>query len=224
MDKHSSALMATGGVLVPAGGALMAVGHATTWASAWFCGGIACAGPGVLLALLGLFAHFRASRKKPSTEQDKPVVGLGAGVLAAPIQPLIYKILQDTRFDPWGPCRIAILQIEIENTTDRDISISGWQFTCDDEGRPHWDYQVTNDQRMKVVQEITNRQNASGYGALEEITHIAARSRASGCWLAPVARNPAGGTPECSITFEDDMGNKYVVKQPRREPRTYEGP
>jgi hypothetical protein len=76
---------------------------------------------------------------------------------------------------------------------------------------------------MKIVQEIARRQKDGGYGQpLEDIRRIAARSRSSGCYLAPVARNPAGGTPECAIAVEDDIGNRYLAKLPKREPRTYE--
>jgi len=230
VDKHSSVLLAAGSVMAATGGTFMAVTpskiSAAIWANAWFSAGFACVVVGLALAALGVYLHFRRLHLKscaPNGEGKKRIPTSTADTLGLPVPPMIVRIMPHSRFENWGLCRIAVLLVEVENTTDRDISIGCYEFTCDDEGQPHWDHQATNDQRMKIVQEIARRQNDGDYGQpLEDIKRIAARSRSSGCYLAPVARNPAGGTPECAIAVEDDIGNRYLAKLPRREPRTYE--
>lgn len=225
MDKHSSVLLAAGGVIAAAGGAFMTVtptkSSASDWTNTWFSAGFACVIIGLCLAALGLFMHFNRQRLKSSAVGAKEATRVPKA--GDPGPPLIIKIMPHSWFENWGPCRIAILLVEVENTTDRDISIVRYEFTCDNEGQPHWDHRATNDERMEIVREITRRQNDLDYGPpLEDIKRIAARSRVSGCCLAPVSRNPVGGTPECVLEVEDDMGNRYLAKLPRRKPRTYE--
>jgi hypothetical protein len=224
MDKHSSILLAVGGVIAAAGGAFMAVpprrGTAPGWANAWFDAGFACVIAGLLLAGLGLLAHFRRMRQTPPTPEAKGTQrDLTAG---AQSPPLVVKIMPHSWFDNWESCRIAILLVELENTTDRHISIARHEVTHEKNGRPHWDHQATNDQRMKIIQEITRRQSDRRYGMpLDNVRVIPARSCVSACFLAPVFRSAAGGSPEFILTVEDDIGNKYIARLPRREPRTY---
>ena len=228
MARHSSVLLAAAAVIVAAGAAFMTISpgksQASVWANDWFCAGFSCLILGLAMGALGLIAHFRRRRPKaPAPVAEKAGHARPAHDQDQTSPPLAVRIRTDSRFEPLGQCRVAAMHVEAENTTDRDIPIAGFEFSCDSEGQPHWDRQVTNDQRMQVAQEITRRQNDQVYGpSLEDIRLIPARSSVSGWYLVPVSRNPAGGTPECTLIVEDDMGNKYLARLPRREPRTYE--
>jgi hypothetical protein len=65
-DKHSGTLLATGSVIVTAGGAFMAVvalepstKPRPIWANDWFVAGFALVMLGLLIAIIGLYLHFR---------------------------------------------------------------------------------------------------------------------------------------------------------------------
>lgn len=231
-DRHSATLLTAGGVAVTVGGVFMAVTALepsktprSIWANAWFATGFGCLAVGVMLALLGLYLHFRRPKPtSPAPEATEPAPVTAAVRLGPPLPPLVVKILPDSRFEGWQQSiMIAILHVEVENTTDKDILIDGYEFTYDTEGRPLWDHQGTNDEQISVLQEINRRDQSQEHGQpLQKFRRIAARNRISGWFLRPVPRSLAGGTPECTVVVRDDIGNRYPAKMPRQEPRTYD--
>lgn len=230
-DRHSSTLLAAGGVLAPAGGVFMTVTALepakiprAVWASSWFDIGLACLITGLLFATLSLFLNYRRrksitalpkKRTKPPTTTGKPRQSL---------PPLMVKIQLDSQFNRWeNSLWIAILNVSMENTTSKDVLIDSFEFTYSNEGRLPWEHQVTDAEQASVVQEIERLYQAREHGQpLKGLTHIAAGNRLSCYHLAPVPRDPEGGTPECKIVIKDGMGNKYPARLPRQEPRTFD--
>jgi len=229
-DKRSAALIAAGSVTVTVGGAFITVTAlepgrplAPIWVNAWFDIGFACVIIGLILAAFGLYMNFsRQERTLPAVEATEPRLGPATGRLGLP--PLVVNILADSRFVSWrNSTMIAALHVEIENTTEKEILIDGYEFTCDNEGQPLWDHRASNDERISVLQEIKRRDECHEHGQpLQNFTRIASRNRISGWFLMPVSRNPGGGTPGCKIAVRDVLGNRYLAKLPRQEPRTYD--
>jgi hypothetical protein len=136
---------------------------------------------------------------------------------------LIVTIMEDSRFEDWQYIAlIAALHVQVENTTDTDILVKGYGFTYDNEGRPLWDHQASDDDRRSVEGEIHRRLERQEYGQpLINYMRIPARTRISGWYVTDVTRNPSGGTPECTVIVRDDTGNQYRAVLPKREPRIY---
>jgi hypothetical protein len=231
-DKHSAALIATGSVTATVGGAFITVTALEPgrplrpiWANAWFDIGFACAIVGLVLAAFGLYLNFRRqARTPPAASATEPVPGPAADGPASAFPPLVVKVLTDSRFVGWRQAAmIAALHVEIENTNTKDIMIDGYEFTCDNEGEPIWDHQTSAEERISLLQEIKRRDENAEHGhRLRDITRISSRNRISGWLLMPVSRNSGGGTPGCTVAVRDVLGNRYLAKLPRQEPRTYD--
>jgi hypothetical protein len=230
-DRRSAALIAAGSVTATVGGAFITVTALEPgmplrliWLNAWFDIGFVCVITGLILAALGLYLNFRR-QERTSTAAKATELGPGATACGhrSPLPPLVVKILADSRFESWrNSAMIAALHVEIENTTDKDILIDGYEFTCDNEGQPLWDHGASHDERISVLQEIKRRDKSQEHGQpLQNFSRIASRNRISGWLLMPVSRNPGGGAPGCTIAVRDVLGNRYLAKLPRQEPRTY---
>ena len=134
-DKHSAALIAAGSVTATFGGAFITVTALEPgrpikpiWANAWFDIGFACAIIGLALAAFGLYLNFRRHARIPPAASGRP---------GSALPPLVVTVMADSRFVGWRhTAMIAALHVEIENSTDKDIVIDGYEFTCDNEGQP----------------------------------------------------------------------------------------
>jgi len=230
-DKHSAALIAAGSVTATVGGAFVTVTALEPgrplrplWANAWFDIGFACAIIGLALAALGLYLNFRRQERTPPVAgATEPGPGPAGGRPGPVLPPLVVKVLADSSFAGWRhTAMIAALHVEIENTTNQDIVIDGYEFTCDNAAQPLWNHQVSTDERISLLQEIKRRDESQEHGQpLRSFTQIASRNRISGWLLMPVSRNSEGGTPGCTVAVRDVLGNRYLAKLPRQEPRTY---
>jgi hypothetical protein len=137
---------------------------------------------------------------------------------------LVVKILDDTEFENWRRIAlIAALHVQVENTTDKPILVSGYAYTCDSGGVAPWDSEVTADEAISVRREISRREEAQQYGLpLRSFKRIIAGQTISGWLLTPMNRPPAGGTPACTIIVRDDVGNQYRAALPARTPKVYD--
>jgi hypothetical protein len=230
-EKHSMALLAAGGVMVTAGGGLMAVTAVepsktprSIWANAWFGIGFTCVIISLMLMLVGLYLNFRKNKRASAGERVTCSVPLPAtNTPGTQLPPLLVRIPADWTFESYLFARIAALPVEIENMTSRSILIDRYEFISDDEGRPQWHHQATYKDRRSVLDEIERRDLSQEYGQpLRSFTRIPAHCRITGWLLEPVSRNPAGGTPECTVVVIDDFGNRYLATLPRQEPRTFD--
>jgi hypothetical protein len=228
-DGPSTPLLAAAGVTVAAGGVFTATAALEPsktprpiWLNSWFDAGLACVIFGLALAALGLYLNLRKQESMPpAAGADKHA---SIRVADGPGAPLTVKILADSCFASWShSARIAALHVQIENITNTDILVDDYEFSYDPEGRPTWEQQATNDEQLSVRHEIHRRDECQEHGQpLRNFTRINALSQISGWLLAPTSRNPAGGTPECTVVVVDDDGNRYPAKLSRRKPRTYD--
>lgn len=231
-DRHSGTLLGAGGVLVTAGGTFMAVTalepsriSKSIWGNSWFDTGFACLIVGLAFAALGVYLNYRKQRPASAdAERAGPAPATEIKGPGRPLPPLLVRILPDSRFEKWTrSVMIAALHVAVENTTDKELSIDGYEFIFSNDGHFSWDYQVANDEQISALQEIKRRDQCQENGRpLRALEQISAGNRISGWLLTAIPRNPAGGTPECTIVVMDDIGNKYTAKLPRQEPRTYD--
>jgi hypothetical protein len=140
----------------------------------------------------------------------------------APLPALIVTII-DNKFENWHYIALlAAFHVQIENTTDADILVASYGFTCDYEGLQPWDHQASGDNIMCLRREIHRRQERQEYGpTLRNYARILAGTRISGWYLTAVTRNPRGGTPECVVVVTDDIGNEYRAVLAKQEPQIY---
>lgn len=133
------------------------------------------------------------------------------------------QILDDTEFENWKYIAlIAALHVQVKNTTDKPIRVSGYAFTSDSGGDAPWESQVTGDEAMSVTREISRREQTQQHGLpLRNFARIAAGQTISGWFLTAVNRLSAGGTPPCSVIVRDHVGNQYRATYPAREPKVY---
>ena len=137
---------------------------------------------------------------------------------------LAVKIMKDSRFENWKHIAlIAALHVQVKNTTDVEILVSGYAFTSDSGGDASWVSQVTDDDAMSVRREIHRREETQQYGQpLRNFARIPPGQTVSGWFLEAVNRPPGGGTPGCTIIVKDDVGNQYRATFPAREPQVYD--
>lgn len=231
VDRHSGTLLGAGGVLVAAGGAFVATAALepsktarSIWVNSWFDTGFACLIAGLVFTVLGVYLNYHKQRSASADAEratSAPMARIEGPARSLP--PLLVRILPDSRFQKWRhSVMIAALHVAVENTTDKDIQIEGYEFVYSNEGLLSWDYQVANDEHISALQEIKRRdENQENGKPLRDLGRISAGNRISGWLLTTIPRNPAGGTPECTIVILDDIGNRYTAKLPRQEPRTY---
>jgi hypothetical protein len=230
-DGHSAALIATGSVTATVSGAFMTVTALEPnktlrpiWENVWFDIGFVCVIIGLILTGLGLYLSFCSQQSVPrAAKAAKSGPGAECGRLGSPLPSLMVKILADSRFECWRHSTlIASLHVEIENKTGNDIFIDGYEFMCDDDSRPLWDYRTTNGEWISVLQEIKRRDECQEHGQpLQDFTRIAACNRITGWFLVAISRNRRGGTPGCTIAVRDVLGNRYLAKLPGQDPQTY---
>jgi len=226
-DSHSSALLGAGGVMVAAGAAFMALAPSKAtksfWANSWFDVGFACLIIGLILAARGFYLNYRRQKPAPTVVTETKLV-MKTARLRSPRPPLVVQILPDSGFERWNhSAMIATLQVAIENTTSKDILIDGYEFTYGRAGQLAWDHQATDDEQISTLQEIKRREQSLDHSqSLRELRRISAGDRISRRLLKSIPRNPAGGTPECTVAIIDDVGNKYTAKLSGQEPRTYD--
>ena len=207
-DSRPMVLIGTGGVMVTAGGVLMAVTPKHAWVNVWSDTGSGLLVLGLTVAMLGLYLHFRKPRRE-SPEEVEPQLSV--------------DILSDSQIEGRGAsAMIAAIHVSIENRTDRRIRIVGCEFRSDSGGRPSWEQYATDQEREGFRAELERLENAQTYGpSLQLPAWVNAHDRISGWILKSVTRTPAGGTPACTIVIADDPGNSYEAKLPSGEPRSY---
>ena len=156
VDTHSGALLGTAAVTVGAGGAFMLVTGLepskthSIWMNASFDTGLALVILGLAVARLGLYANFRKLRTGTSAaDAAKPAQVPPTDKPRRPLPPLEVKILPNSGFERWGQSvRIAALHVEVKNTTGKDILVNDYEFSYDTQGRPTWEQQATDDERL----------------------------------------------------------------------------
>lgn len=138
---------------------------------------------------------------------------------------LIVTIVED-QFENWKYIAlIAALRVRITNTTGAMIRIRAIGFIRDirdAEGNPAWDTTVGSDERLELERELHARRERQHYGIpLRNYATVPAHESISGWVVEEVTRNPAGGSPRCTVVIEDELRDKYQATLDKREPRTY---
>jgi hypothetical protein len=115
---------------------------------------------------------------------------------------------------------IGAFHIRIKNTTGKRVMIASYAFTTDNRGLPSWRGTTSRDQVLEVDREIDQRLGRHRYGpALRNQAEVPAREAISGWVVEAVTRDPAGGTPGCTIVVKDQIGNEYRAVVKRVDPR-----
>jgi len=186
-------------------------------------------------ALVGLFAGLAAALVASLGHADMNIVliaGIGVCMVALLIleasgflyrrQPLVVKV-KESRFENWRHIAlIAAFHVEITNTTGKPTLIASYGFTTDNRGKQSWEFSATGEDHIAVMREVHARQEGHRYGpSLRIHAEVPAHESVSGWLVHPVTRDPAGGTPKCTIVVKDDIGNEYRKTIKEREPKTY---
>jgi hypothetical protein len=134
---------------------------------------------------------------------------------------LIVTIMK-SRFENWKRIAlIAALRVKITNTTEDMIRLSTIGFTCDPEGKLGLGTTLSADERLEIDRELYARRERQHYGiSLHNHATIPAHESISGWVVEGVTRDPAGGTPRCTVVIKDELGNEYRATLPMREPQT----
>ena len=115
---------------------------------------------------------------------------------------------------------IAAFHVQITNATARVVLIASFGFTTDNRGLQPWTFTATNEERAALGGEIGARLKRGHYGpTLRTHKQVLAHESVSGWFVTAVTRDPAGGTPKCTIIVADDIGNEYPVTVERQEPK-----
>jgi hypothetical protein len=114
--------------------------------------------------------------------------------------------------------RVVAIRIEVSNRTGDPVRIEGFELT----------YEVCNgtldNARLSDDDAATVKKMArSGryYPPLPDHVEILAHTSICGWYIAPVIRDPIGGTPKCIIRAIDAIGNRYKTAIPARESHVY---
>jgi hypothetical protein len=134
---------------------------------------------------------------------------------------LIVTIMK-SQFENWKHIAlIAALRVKITNTTGDMIRLSTIGFTYDPEGKPGSGTNLSADERLEIDRELRARRERQHYGIpIHNYATIPARESISGWVVEAVTRDPAGGTPRCTVVIKDELGNEYRATLPKREPQT----
>ena len=112
------------------------------------------------------------------------------------------------------------VEVEIKNRTGGSIKIEGYEFTYETSSGILESAQLSDEDSRAVKHAASSDRY---FPPLPRYVEIPARRSVSGWYVAPVARNPAGGTPKCIITVIDEIGNRYKLVISAQEPHTYWG-
>jgi hypothetical protein len=136
---------------------------------------------------------------------------------------LAVRIMKDSRFENWKHIALIVaLHVQVKNTTDMEILVSGYAFTSDTGGDASWTSHVSGDDAMSVRSEIHRREETQQYGQLlRNFMRIAPGQTVSGWFLEAANRPPGGGTPACTIIVKDDVSNQYRATLPARGPQVH---
>jgi hypothetical protein len=197
---------------------LVALGHYkhTPW---WAVVGLIAAAGFALAALFFFVAPLLAKRaSRPAVPTAPPAEDDGQ-----PRPPLVVTILEDSKFISYRRIAlIAALHVQVENTTDEPIQAAGYIYTTDTEGAPTWDQVASQEDGLAVEREVARLEQSQEYGQpLRHYLRIPARTCVSGWMLFAVNRDPAGGTPACTVGVRDSLGNIYSETLPKSRPRIY---
>ena len=140
----------------------------------------------------------------------------------AGIPALVVEIV-DQDFEDWRHLvLIAALRVKITHTTERMIRVGSYGFTHDPEGRSGWHTHVTADEDLEIARELHARKERQHYGVpLRNYATVPAHESVLGWVVEAVTRDPAGGTPRCTVFVRDKVGNSYQATLARQEPQTY---
>ena len=135
--------------------------------------------------------------------------------------PLLVRLKEPPQWENWKyVAMIAAFHVEIRNTTDRPIMVGSYAFTTDNRGLPDWESTAIGEEHIGVHREIHARHENHHYGPqLRLHSEVPAHESVSGWFVTAVTRDPAGGTPECSIIVKDDIGNEYQLTVGRQDPQ-----
>jgi hypothetical protein len=133
-------------------------------------------------------------------------------------QPLSVN-LQSSQWDNLSDVnRMVAAEFEISNRTSRPIRIESYEFGYERADGLLESAQISESEAL-AIDSIAKRY----YPPLDGFVEVPARRSICGWYVAPVSRNPAGGTPKCILTVKDYIGNLYYAIIPAQQPHIYPG-
>lgn len=140
----------------------------------------------------------------------------------SPVPPLLVTIAE-SHFEPWvRAAYIAALRVEITNTTGRPIRLGRREYLIQHGFIGLLQAEVTEAEKESLAREVAARQRSPHYAPeLSTLRVVAAGESTSGWLVLAVRRGPRGGTPRCTVTVKDNIGNRYPTVIERREPEVY---
>jgi hypothetical protein len=163
--------------------------------------------------------------------QPHLVVVLGAGALACVgviavrqlfrarkrRSPLIVKVKDTPQWQGLnGKIRVIATEIEFTNRTRDVIRIEECDFAYEGSAGILESVQLSGNETLAF-----NAIARNYYPQLKRFAEVPPHKSVSGWYVAPVRRNPAGGTPKCVVTVKDTIGNLYYATIPAQKPQVY---
>jgi hypothetical protein len=163
--------------------------------------------------------------------QPHLVVVLGAGVLACAGMiavgmifrarrrrpPLIVKVRDTPQWQSLNDeTKIIAAEVELTNRTRDAIRIEECEFTYEGSGGILESIQLSGNDTLAFDDIVQHY-----YPQLKGFAEVLPHKSISGWCIAPVRRNPVGGTPKCVVTVKDTIGNLYYATIPAQKPQVY---
>ena len=115
-----------------------------------------------------------------------------------------------------GQIRVIATEVELTNRTRDAIRIEECEFAYEGSAGILEKVQLSRTQAL-AFDDISRKY----YPQLKGFAEVPPHKSISGWYVAPVRRNPVGGTPKCVITVKDTIGNLYYATIPAQKPQVY---
>lgn len=110
--------------------------------------------------------------------------------------------------------RIIAVRVQAKNKTGATIGLEGFELTDEASGIANGNGQLSDEVACAVARTASSDQY---FPPLSGFAEIPAHGSISGWFVAAVRRDPAGGTPRCIFTLEDEIGSRYKATIPAQE-------
>jgi hypothetical protein len=131
--------------------------------------------------------------------------------------PLIVKVNGSPQWQTLNDkIRVIAAEVELTNRTRNAIRIEECEFTYEDSRGILERVQLTRNEALAF-----DRIAQHYYPQLKGFAEVSPHRSIFGWYVAPVSRNPVGGTPKCVVTVKDAIGNLYYATIPAQKPQIY---
>jgi hypothetical protein len=131
--------------------------------------------------------------------------------------PLIVRVKDTPRWQGLNDkIRVIAAEVEFTNRTRDAIRIEECEFSYEGSDGILERVQLSGNETL-AFDDIAHHY----YPQLKGFAEVPPHKSISGWYVAPVRRNPVGGTPKCVVTVKDIIGNLYYVTIPAQRPQVY---